>query len=407
MKLRIHKSAECDSRKMRYRLLPTSIARRGPKRKRRTFVRPPSRRVDSNSAENTSRTNPSAVRTRSAPLSERPSGDAFHGSLRRLQDGRLAERDGPRSRAAGSGRIRHGGKYRTVLRDDSRNCAAVSVRSSGLPAAIRSETAFDLKLGRVILRLEVDADADAGDDMARRSSSALDSSRMPLILRPSMSRSFGHLMPISRPVCRRSDRQSAAAVSSVSCGVQRIGTFGRSTRLIHSPLSFGDSQLRPILPRPLVCCSRNDKRAFGRPFFGEPLRGILGRADLVVQVKRPAERLRLEARHEPGRRQPVRRSRQPISPVAARFDRVAFLRQPADMFPDRRPADAEPAARLFARNVLAFAFRQAFPAVVLSWFVLPVRFIVQNAPAPSRAMPDVRWAGGRRPSPAAADPSSA
>ncbi|MBD0358982.1 MAG: biotin--[acetyl-CoA-carboxylase] ligase, partial [Rubrobacter sp.] len=127
---------------------------------------------------------------------------------------------------------------------------SATFRSSGSKLALRP-TPRTTKSRRLL------ADTKPARFAATDKFSALNSARMPQILRPSgspglrTSRSFGHFIRASTPKPQRAFATPTAAVW-VTRAANRAGTSGRSTSDIQMPPE-GDPHRRPRRPRPPVC----------------------------------------------------------------------------------------------------------------------------------------------------------
>ena len=116
------------------------------------------------------------------------------------------------------------------------------------------------------------------------------SARIPAILAPSTSTSFGHFSRASTPaVCWRAD----ATATPASSGSQpsRAGTAGRSSTEKVRERRGGLIQRRPIRPRPEVCASATSTRP-----SPAPERAWASRSALVD----PVSSTTLTSRHRPG-----------------------------------------------------------------------------------------------------------
>ena len=118
------------------------------------------------------------------------------------------------------------------------------------------------------------------------------SARIPAILAPSTSTSFGHFSRASTPaVCCRADA-TATPASSGTQPSRPAGTAGRSSTEKVRARRGGLIQRRPIRPRPAVCASATSTRP-----SPAPERAWASRSALVD----PVSSTTLTSRHRPGR----------------------------------------------------------------------------------------------------------
>ena len=207
-----------------------------------------------------------------------------------------------------------------------------------------------------------------------RSSSALNSVKMPATFLPPIKMSFGHLISGCKPVSDWIARRRAVAEATVNCVVSCGRKSGRSKTENQSPLRVGRN---PFAAEPAAALrlrfGEND-HAFLHAVARELFNHVVRRGRLLENADVAADDLGFaEPREQIVRVQRIRRARPAGSQNAGRPRCRSRAAQFLDARPDRRAADAQllrqvarpKRRRRFARNA-----ERIFASVVIQAIIL-------------------------------------